>query len=292
MHKFNKSAFIAAMTLLCYAGFATAQVVSFDSAGDLGSMVKELKFGGQGGHGGNVPTPPTPSPFNGGGHNGPGGHNGGGDNGHNNGGWNNDHNNPGHNGGWNPQPGPGNHNDHNGGHNDNWHPQPNPWNPQPGPWHPQPGPWNPGPQPGPWNPGPQPGPWNPGPQPGQWHPHHNGHPDWNNNDWANNHWNNHGNNHYDWWNSYNYWWSSSQHPYSMFRTVCDVNPGVSAKGFIVEQSLPFYGRATFYYYNAFDNLIGTSNPMSSVFSGGNGTPVFDFYQVPSQADHCFLAVTQ
>ena len=78
----------------------------------------------------------------------------------------------------------------------------------------------------------------------------------------------------------------------MYRTVCTVTPGVSAKGYIVEQARPFYGRATFYYYNLFNSIIGTSSPATGVYSGGNGTPVFDFYRVPSQADHCFLAITQ
>ncbi len=77
----------------------------------------------------------------------------------------------------------------------------------------------------------------------------------------------------------------------MYRTVCDVVPGVSAKGFIVERTMPFNARATFFYYDAYNNIIRTSNPMNGVWAGGNGTPIFDFYQVP-QADHCFLAITQ
>lgn len=263
MNKINKNAFTAALALVCYAGFATAQVVSFDSPGsDIGTIVKEIKFGGQGGHGGgHVPAPSAPTHVGGGfgnnhgnngwDHNGPGNHGGFYNNNHGNNGW--DHN------------GPGNHN--------------GPWNPQPDPWNPLPNPW-------------QPAPWQPGPQPGQWHPHHNGHPDWNNNNWGNNHWNNHGPAYNPWWNSYNYWWVNNFHPYSMYRTVCDVTAGVSAKGFIVEQTMPFYGKATFYYYNAFNSLVGTSSPTNGVYSGGNGTPVFDFYQVPRQAEHCFLAITQ
>ena len=85
---------------------------------------------------------------------------------------------------------------------------------------------------------------------------------------------------------------NNNHPYSQYRTVCEVVPGVSAKGFIVENTVPFYGKATFYYYDAFNNLISASNTANSVYSGGNGTPIFDFYQVPGQADRCFLAVTQ
>jgi len=304
----SKSAFIAAMALICYTGFAMAQAVSFDSkAGDLSNLVNDLKAGGHGGPGGgfnHVPTPPAPTPHNGGfgqpGHGGnnnpgnhsnPGGfgdHNGpGNNNDHGNNGW--DHNGPGNNdhgnNGWDHN-GPGNnHNDHNGPGPQPWHPNPQPWNPGPQPWHPNPQPWNPQPQP--WHPGPQPTPWNP-----SWQPHHNGHPDWNNNNWGNNHWNNHGPEHSDWWNNYNGWWNSTAHPYSIYRTICDVTPGVSAKGYIVEQSLPFYGRSTFYYYNAFNTIIGTSNPTNGVFRGGDGTPVMDFYQVPYQADHCFLAITQ
>ena len=55
--------------------------------------------------------------------------------------------------------------------------------------------------------------------------------------------------------------------------------------------MPFNGIATFYFYDGFDQIIGASSPMNGVFAGGNGTPVFDFYQVP-QADHCFLAITK
>ncbi|HAH31538.1 MAG TPA: hypothetical protein DCL44_04405 [Elusimicrobia bacterium] len=295
MKKFSKGAFVATMALVCYAGFATAQVVSFDNqGGDLNTLVNDLKFGGHGGgpggghggpgggnHGGpgggqfNHVNPPAPVPQNhGGNHNGPGPQPG-----HGN------HDGPGHHDGPGPQPGP-------------WHPQPGP---QPGPWHPQPGPqpgpWHPqpGPQPGPWHPqpGPQPGPWHPqpGPQPGPWHPHHGGHPDWNNNDWNNNHWNQHGQNHNDWWNNYNNWWSGNNHPYSLYRTVCDITPGISAKGFIVEKTMPFYGTATFYYYDVFGTIIRASNPVNSIYTGGNGTPIFDFYQVP-QADHCFMAITR
>jgi len=211
MNKFSKCAFIAAMALICYTGFATAQAVSFDSPEDLGTMVKELKAGRYGGNGGGF-----------------------GNQGHGN-------NNPG---------------NHNGpGNNNNWHPQPSPWNPQPNPSH------------------------------GQWHPHYSGHPDWNNNNWNNNHWNNHG-------PSHNIWWTGSVHPYSMYRTVCEVTPGISAKGYIVEQTMPFYGKATFYYYNVFNTLVGASNTANRVYSGGNGTPVFDFYQVPLQADHCFMGITR
>ena len=290
MKNLNKSAFIAVMALISYTGFATAQAVSFDAiSGNLGDLVKDLKAGGHGGPGGGFnhpPKPPAPAPHNGGqghgdnggnhngpgynnGHNNPGNHNGPG----NNNGWDNGHNG---NNGWN--------NGHNGNNNGHWNPQPGPWNPQPNPWHP-------GPQPGPWNP--QPNPWNPGPQPGpaNWHPHHNGHPDWNNNDWSNNHWNQHGPNHNAWWNNYSFWWSNNVHPYSMYRTVCDVTPGASAKGYIVERTMPFYGRATFYYYNYFDSLISVSNTVSGVYSGGNGTPVFDF-RAPYGADRCFMAITQ
>ena len=267
MKKFSKGAFMATMTLICYAGFATAQTVSFDNAGDLGALINGLKFGGPGGPGGgqfNHVNPPVPvQPGGGFGHQdhgfGPGNHDG-----------------PG------PMPGP-------------WHPQPGPqpgpWNPQPGP---QPGPWHPqpGPQPDPWHPqpGPLPGPWNP--QPGPWQPHHNGHPDWNNNDWGNNHWNHHGPDFNGWWNNYDLWWVNNIHPYSVYRTVCDVTPGISAKGFIVEETMPFLGSATFYYYNAFDTLIGTRDYANSVYRGGDGTPIFDFYQVPSQAEHCFLGITR
>jgi hypothetical protein len=77
----------------------------------------------------------------------------------------------------------------------------------------------------------------------------------------------------------------------MYRTTCEVVPGVSAKGYIIEQTQPFNGKATFYYYNAFNTIIGSSNSTDGVYRGGDGTPIFDFYQVP-QADHCFLAITQ
>jgi hypothetical protein len=97
--------------------------------------------------------------------------------------------------------------------------------------------------------------------------------------------------HNDWWDHYNNWWGGNNHPFSLFRTVCDVVPGVSAKGFIIEQTPPINGKATFYYYDAFNNIIGASNGMNGVFRGGDGNPVFDFYQVP-RADHCFLAITQ
>ena len=254
MKKFSKSAFVALLALVCYAGFVSAQVVSFDNSGDFGSLVSELKAGNKpgfgGGHGNQNPHPsPFQPPHNGG--SGQGNHNG-------------------------PQPGPGNHN--NPGHNN-------------GPFNP--GHNNPGHNdPGPWHPGPQPQPWNPGPQPGQWHPHHNGHPDWNNNDWNNNHWNSHGPSHNTWWGNYDWWWMNNNHPYSQYRTVCEVTPGVSAKGFIIEKTMPFYGKATFYYYDIFNNLITASNTASSVYSGGNGTPIFDFYQVPNRADRCFLSVTR
>ena len=268
MKTLNKSAFIASLALLSYTGFATAQAVSFDNPGDLSKLVNDLKFPGHGGPGGGQFPNPVPSHQDGGfGHQD-----------HGNNGW--DHNGPGHHDGPGPQPGP-------------WHPQPGP---QPGPWGPQPGPRHPqpGPQPGPW--GPQPDPWHPqpGPQPGpgQWHPHHDGHPDWDHNDWNNDQWNHHGPDHNGWWNNYDAWWASNAHPYSMYRTVCTVVPGVSAKGFIVEQTMPFNAKATFYYYNAYDTIIGASNPANGVYAGGNGTPVFDFYQVPQQADHCFLAITQ
>ncbi len=291
MKKLNKSAFTAIMALVCYASFASAQAVSFDKPSDeLSKLVNDLKFGGPGGHGG----PGGPGGF--GDHGGPGG--------------------PGGHGGFNPNPpapfNPGGHGDHGGpggpGHHDGPGPQPGPWHPQPGPqpgpWHPQPPmpfPPQPGPHPDPWHPQPpmpfppQPGPqpWHPGPgpQPGPWQPHHGGHPDWDHNDWNNNHWNQHGPDHNGWWNDYNGWWNNNSHPYSMYRTVCDVVPGVSAKGFIVERTMPFNARATFFYYDAYNNIIRTSNPMNGVWAGGNGTPIFDFYQVP-QADHCFLAITQ
>ena len=289
MKNLNKSAFIAVMALISYTGFATAQAVSFDAiSGNLGDLVKDLKAGGHGGPGGGFNHPPKPSApaphhggqghgDNGGNHNGPGYNNGHNNPGNHNGpGYNNGHNNPGnHNG-------PGNNNGWDNGHNGNngWNNGHNGnnnghWNPQPGPWNPQPNPWNPGPQPGPAN----------------WHPHHNGHPDWNNNDWSNNHWNQHGPNHNAWWNNYSFWWSNNVHPYSMYRTVCDVTPGASAKGYIVERTMPFYGRATFYYYNYFDSLISVSNTVSGVYSGGNGTPVFDF-RAPYGADRCFMAITQ
>ena len=300
MKKTSTSAFISTMALICYTGFATAQVISFDNPGDLSTLVKELKAPGHGGPGGGQQNNfPAPQHQNGGfgqqdhGNNGPGNHNGPGPQ-------------PGQ---WQPQPGPGHH-DGPGpqpgpwqpqpgpGHHDGPGPQPGPWQPQPGPGHhdgpgPQPGPWHPqpGPQPGPWQP--QPGPWHPqpGPQPGPWQPHHGGHPNWDNNDWNNNNWNNHGPSD-AWWNDYYSWWNNNSHPYSIYRTVCDVAPGASAKGFIIERTMPFNARATFYYYDAYNTIIRTSNPMNSIFVGGNGTPVFDFYQVPLQADHCFLAITQ
>ena len=47
MKKISKGAFIAAMALISYANYASAQAVSFDSpgknSGDLGSMVEEMK---------------------------------------------------------------------------------------------------------------------------------------------------------------------------------------------------------------------------------------------------------
>ena len=263
MKNLSKSAFITVLALVCYTGFATAQTVSFDKAGDISNLVNDLKFGGPGGPGGHggpggpgghgggfVPTPPPPSFDHGGDHGGGFDHGG-------------DHGGPGHHDGPGPQPGP-------------WHPQPGP---QPDPWHPQPGP-----QPGPWHP-------QPGPQPGPWHPHNDGHPDWDHNDWNNNQWNHHDAFHNDWWNNYDIWWNSNSHPYSMYRTACTVIPGVSAKGYIIEQTMPFNGIATFYFYDAFDTIVGASSPTNGIYRGGDGTPVFDFYQVP-QADHCFMAITQ
>jgi len=298
MKKFSKSAFLTTIALICYTGFATAQVVNFDKPSDL---VNDLKFGGPGGPGGHGgfggggqphPNPPAPEHggFNGGDHNGPGHNDHGGFNGgdHNgpghddHGGFNGgDHNGPGHDdhGGWNGG-------DHNGpGHHDGPGPIPGPWHPQPDPWHPQPGPWHP-------QPGPQPGPWHPGPGNNNWHPHQDGHPDWDHNDWGNNHWNHHDIGHNDWWNNYDYWWTASVHPYSLYRTVCNVLPGNSAKGFIVEETMPFNGTATFYYYNAFDTLLGSGIPASGMFRGGDGTPIMNYYQMPFAVDHCFMAITQ
>jgi hypothetical protein len=88
------------------------------------------------------------------------------------------------------------------------------------------------------------------------------------------------------------WWNNNSHPFSLYRTVCTVTPGMSAKGYIVERTMPFFGKATFYYYDNFEGLIGASNGANGVYTGGNGTPVFDFYQVPMRADSCFLAITQ
>jgi hypothetical protein len=304
MKNLTKSAFISTMALLCYASFATAQMVSLDSLGDVSTLVKDLKFGGPGGFGGHgggqVPPPSGPSHIGGGfgDHNGPGDHGGfpGGDHGGFPGNHGGDHNGPGDHGGFPGDHGgfPGDHGgfpgDHGGDHNgpgdhggfpgDHGGPGPNPWHPQPGPqpWNPQPQPWNPQPQP--WHP-------QPGPQP--WHPHQDGHPDWDHNDWNNNQWNHHDTN--GWWNNYDNWWNSSSHPFSLYRTACAVIPGVSAKGFIIEQTMPFNGIATFYFYDGFDQIIGASSPANGVYRGGDGTPVFDFYQVP-QADHCFLAITQ
>ena len=287
MKNLSKKAFITTMALLCYAGFATAQVVSLDSLGDVSTLVNDLKFGGPGGFGGHGggQVPPPSGPSHGGGfgdHNGPGDHGGfPGDHG-------GDHNGPGNHGGFPGDHGgfPGDHGgDYNGPGPNPWHPQPGP---QPGPWHPQPDPWHPQPQPWHPQPGPQPQPWNPQP----WHPHHDGHPDWNHNDWNNDQWNHHGQDHNDWWNNYDNWWNnSSSHPYSMYRTVCTVNPGVSAQGYIVEATSPFNGKATFYYYSGTDMIIGASAQSNGVFVGGNGTSIMDITQVP-QADHCFLAITQ
>jgi hypothetical protein len=269
MKNLAKSAFITMVALICYAGFATAQTISFDSPGNLGTLVNDLKGGSGGYGGGNAPNVPPPSHggfndynsqgahggFNN--HNGPGAH--GGFNNYNgsgaHGGFNN-YNSSGAHGGFNNHNGPGTHggfNNHKG------------LAPLPGPWH---------------------------SQSGQWHPNHNGHPDWDHNDWGNNHWNQHSPEYNDWWNNYNGWWAGSVHPFSMYRTVCTVTPGVSAKGFIVEQTMLSSGRATFYYYSALNSIISTSNQMNGVYSGGNGTPVFDSSRAPVQADHCFLAITQ
>ena len=318
MIKVSGRTFTALIALICYAGFVSAQVVSFDNPGSLDTAVNDLKAGNHsgfgGGHSNQNPQPfPVQPPHNGGsghqGHGNPGpGHHGG----------PGPQPNPGHHGPQpNPQPNPGHHGPqpnpqpNPGHHGPQPNPQPNPGhhgpqpNPQPNPWHhgpqpnPQPNPWHhgpqPNPQPNPWYNDPQPNPWNHGPQPNpqpNWHPHHNGHPNWENNDWGHNGWNNHGPDHNNWWNNYNWWWANDSHPYSQYRTVCNLNQGAYAKGFIVENTMPFYGKATFYYYDAFNNLISAGNTANNMYRGGNGSSIFDFYQAPVRADRCFLAVTK